>query len=276
MEENTMTMQALVMAHAAFGHNHFFRNNYLFKEQTDAGGILDYLNFAKSYIARCEERHGIAAVERILDTAHALMDQGVNRYGRRARPSLAAEAARAEAREAIGQWSQEGFFLQHYWNLYAHVEIGLYTGKYAETWENLTRSWPGLLASNLLRLPLMEVEAINMRARAALGLARAGGGRRLLQQALTDARRVERVDMPWGRPMAALLRACAARAGGDAARAADLLRAAETGFLSAGMRLHLAATRLALGVPEGREFMIAQGVRDPEAITRMIAPGILD
>ncbi|HZZ88094.1 MAG TPA: SpoVR family protein, partial [Caulobacteraceae bacterium] len=100
MEENTMTMQALVMAHAAFGHNHFFKNNYLFKEQTDASGIHDYLNFAKSYISRCEERYGLSAVERVLDAAHALMDQGVNRYGRRARPSLAAERARAEARHA--------------------------------------------------------------------------------------------------------------------------------------------------------------------------------
>ena len=105
MEENTMTMQALVMAHAAFGHNHFFKNNYLFKEQTDAGGILDYLGFAKGYIARCEERYGIGAVERILDAAHALMDQGVNRYGRRARPSLAEELARMEAREAHAQGS---------------------------------------------------------------------------------------------------------------------------------------------------------------------------
>ena len=100
MEENTMTMQALVMAHAAFGHNHFFKNNYLFREQTDATGILDYLNFAKSYVSRCEERHGIDAVERILDAAHALMDQGVNRYGRRARASLSEERARAEARQA--------------------------------------------------------------------------------------------------------------------------------------------------------------------------------
>src|SRR5207248_4370749 len=32
MEENTATMQALVIAHAAFGHNHFFKNNYLFKQ----------------------------------------------------------------------------------------------------------------------------------------------------------------------------------------------------------------------------------------------------
>jgi spore cortex formation protein SpoVR/YcgB (stage V sporulation) len=100
MEENSMTMQTLVMAHAAFGHNHFFKNNYLFKEQTDAGGILDYLAFAKDYVARCEERYGISAVERVLDAAHALMDQGVNRYGRRPRPSLRAEQARAEKRLA--------------------------------------------------------------------------------------------------------------------------------------------------------------------------------
>src|ERR1700761_7907443 len=105
MEENTMTMQALVMAHAAFGHNHFFKNNHLFREQTDAGGILDYLNFAKSYVARCEERYGISAVERILDAAHALMDQGVNRYGRKARASLSEERARAEARYAHAQES---------------------------------------------------------------------------------------------------------------------------------------------------------------------------
>ena len=103
MEENTMTMQALVMAHAAFGHNHFFKNNYLFKEGTDAEGILDYLSFAKAYVSRCEEQHGIAAVERVLDAAHALMDQGVNRYGRRPRPSLAEEKKRADARRAHHQ-----------------------------------------------------------------------------------------------------------------------------------------------------------------------------
>jgi spore cortex formation protein SpoVR/YcgB (stage V sporulation) len=98
MEENTMTMQALVMAHAAFGHNHFFKNNYLFREQTDAAGILDYLRFCKAYVARCEEKYGFPAVERVLDAAHALMEQGVNRYGRRLRATLAEEQARAEAR----------------------------------------------------------------------------------------------------------------------------------------------------------------------------------
>ena len=37
MEENTATMQTLVIAHAAYGHNHFFKNNYVFKQWTDAG-----------------------------------------------------------------------------------------------------------------------------------------------------------------------------------------------------------------------------------------------
>ena len=48
MEENTMAMQTLVTAHAAFGHNHFFKNNYLFRQWTDADAILNYMEFAKN------------------------------------------------------------------------------------------------------------------------------------------------------------------------------------------------------------------------------------
>ena len=89
MEENTMAMQTLVIAHAAFGHNHFFKNNYLFQQWTDPAGILDYLDFAKRYVATCEERYGVEAVERTLDAAHALMGQGVFRYPRAPKINLA-------------------------------------------------------------------------------------------------------------------------------------------------------------------------------------------
>mgnify|MGYP001236575742 CR=1 FL=1 len=82
MEENTMTMQALVIAHACYGHNSFFKGNYLFRTWTDATAIIDYLLFAKGFIAKCEERHGIEAVEEIIDACHALMNYGVNRYQR--------------------------------------------------------------------------------------------------------------------------------------------------------------------------------------------------
>lgn len=99
MEENTMALQALVTAHAALGHNHFFKNNHLFKQWTDAGAILSYLEFAKGYIARCEERHGLAAVEAVLDSAHALMEQGVFRYHRP--PKLSSERQREGLRERL-------------------------------------------------------------------------------------------------------------------------------------------------------------------------------
>ena len=98
MEENTMTMQALVMAHASFGHNHFFKNNYLFRQWTDADGILPYLDFAKKYIAKCEDEFGFEEVESILDAAHALMDQGVFRYNRPPRLSQADRLAKLAAR----------------------------------------------------------------------------------------------------------------------------------------------------------------------------------
>ncbi len=98
MEENTATMQTLVIAHAAFGHNHFFKNNYLFKQWTDAEGILDYLNFAKGYVAHCEERHGQVAVERTLDAAHALMSHGVHRYPGKKKLDLRQEEKRARER----------------------------------------------------------------------------------------------------------------------------------------------------------------------------------
>jgi hypothetical protein len=47
MEENTTAMQALVIAHAAYGHNSFFKGNYLFGMWTDAGSIIDYLVYAR-------------------------------------------------------------------------------------------------------------------------------------------------------------------------------------------------------------------------------------
>lgn len=99
MEENTMPMQALVIAHACYGHNSFFKGNYLFRQWTDADSIIDYLLFAKGYIAQCEEKHGIDRVEETLDACHALMNQGVNRYERPRPISPELEKERAQERE---------------------------------------------------------------------------------------------------------------------------------------------------------------------------------
>ncbi|GIU50914.1 SpoVR family protein [Shewanella sairae] len=103
MEENTITMQALVMAHASFGHNSFFKGNYLFKTWTDASSIIDYLVFARNYISECEELYGIEKVESIIDSCHALMSYGVDRYKRPSEISFKEEKMRQKDREAYLQ-----------------------------------------------------------------------------------------------------------------------------------------------------------------------------
>ncbi|ODS23856.1 SpoVR family protein [Candidatus Endobugula sertula] len=99
MEENTITMQALVIAHACYGHNSFFKGNYLFRTWTDAESIIDYLVFAKNYISQCEERYGEANVEAIIDSCHAIMNNGVDRYKRPYPLSPVEEAERQKERE---------------------------------------------------------------------------------------------------------------------------------------------------------------------------------
>ena len=101
MEENTITMQALVMAHACYGHNSFFKNNYLFRSWTDASSIVDYLLFARHYISQCEERYGVDEVERLLDSCHALMNYGVDRYKRPQKISLVEEKRARKAAKSI-------------------------------------------------------------------------------------------------------------------------------------------------------------------------------
>jgi stage V sporulation protein R len=103
MEENTMAMQALVIAHASYGHNSFFKGNYLFRTWTQPDAIIDYLVFARRYVAECEQRHGAREVEQVLDACHALANLGVDRYKRPQRRSLAQEQALQKDREALLQ-----------------------------------------------------------------------------------------------------------------------------------------------------------------------------
>ena len=103
MEENTAMMQALVIAHAAYGHNSFFKGNYLFRTWTSADAIIDYLLFARNYVAECEEHYGEENVELFLDSCHALMNYGVDRYKHPAPLSLGEEKQRQQEREAYLQ-----------------------------------------------------------------------------------------------------------------------------------------------------------------------------
>ncbi len=99
LERNTMMMQTLVIAHACYGHNSFFKGNYLFKTWTNPNSIIDYLVFAKQYVTKCEEKYGVTAVEEVIDACHALMNYGVDRYQHPPHLSLHEEKVRQQKRE---------------------------------------------------------------------------------------------------------------------------------------------------------------------------------
>jgi spore cortex formation protein SpoVR/YcgB (stage V sporulation) len=105
MEENTMAMQALVIAHACYGHNSFFKGNYLFRQWTSADAIIDYMVFARHFVMHCEETYGAERVEEVLDSCHALMSHGVDRYRHPTPLSLAEERDRQREREEYA-WKQ--------------------------------------------------------------------------------------------------------------------------------------------------------------------------
>jgi spore cortex formation protein SpoVR/YcgB (stage V sporulation) len=98
MEENSSMMQALVISHASYGHNSFFKGNYMFKE-TQASNIVDYLTMARKYILACEEKYGPQEVEVLLDACHVLERHAVNQ--RRKSTPLTKDQQRQERLDKI-------------------------------------------------------------------------------------------------------------------------------------------------------------------------------
>jgi serine/threonine protein kinase/tetratricopeptide (TPR) repeat protein len=200
---------------------------------------------------------------------------------------LAAEdpdKARAEVIEALKSWPHKGFHLQHYVSLHAMAQIELYTGDPEVAWKHVAGQWPDMEDSLLLRIPAVRVEACMLRARTAL--ATSGGGRDAGKLRLAEklARTISKVEMSWSAPFATLIRATVAHQRGDASQANALLSEAIQTFERAEMGLYAAAARRRLGeklrdergsqlVARADAWMKSQNIKNPEAMTRMLAPG---
>ena len=80
MEGNSKTSQAVVIAHASYGHNNFFKKNYMFQHFSEADDILYALKKLTTTVEDCERKYGEKRVERLLDACHALENYGVDPY----------------------------------------------------------------------------------------------------------------------------------------------------------------------------------------------------
>lgn len=104
MEQNSKTMQMLVIAHASYGHNSFFKGNHLFKQFTQADEIIPDLVKMRKFIHECEEKYGYDEVELLLDACHTLESHGVDRY---TKPPKRTKEEEAEQRREMARARRE-------------------------------------------------------------------------------------------------------------------------------------------------------------------------
>ena len=82
------------------------------------------------------------------------------------------ELAEATLRQALGQWTQQGFHIQHNEWFGAEVQIRMYRGDYKDAWNFLTTRYvPSLARSHLTRIQRLRIFFYDRRARCALAAA---------------------------------------------------------------------------------------------------------
>ncbi len=197
------------------------------------------------------------------------------------------EGAVAELRPALGQWTQQGFHIQHNEWFGAEVQIRLYRGDGNGAWNFFTTRYaaiPGSIAPDadpegqdiLLR------EAGPLCARRGLRCRRP---RPALRSAERDARRLDREGMPWSRALSLPIRAGVAAARGDKSRAATLFALAVKQLEAVDMNLYAAASRRRLGeilggdqgraqVEQADSWMNQQDIRNPARMADVFAPAV--
>ena len=193
--------------------------------------------------------------------------------------------ARSEVIEGLKAWAHEGFHLQHYTSMHALVQIELYTGDSEVAWRHVQGQWKSLEQSMLLRIQILRIEALHLRARAALASAIGSGEKNRVDLAEKSAARIEREKMTWGLPFAILIRAAVAQQRGDREAAVRLLTDALERFDRERMYLYAAASRHRLGELLGGErgeqlkaqadaWMVGQKILNPPQMVQMLAPGL--
>jgi eukaryotic-like serine/threonine-protein kinase len=195
------------------------------------------------------------------------------------------DRARGDVGEAIGQWSQEGYHVQHHMALLARVPIELYTGNAAAALEEVTKNASAFRKSLLGRIQSLRIHMLQMHAYSALAVAAdAADPTPLLRVAGRAARRLRRERLPWPDALDRYIRATVAVRCGDTAGGCRLLAEAVAAFEKADMGLYGAATRRRLGEliggTEGRDlvtradaWMTGQGIRNPTRMAAAFAPG---
>jgi hypothetical protein len=192
--------------------------------------------------------------------------------------------ARAEGRDALALWSHAGYHLQHFYALRLESYCDIYEDNPEAAWARVAEAWPLLRRSNLLRHPVVRVDANLLRARVALAAA-AGEPAHRLRTATSCARRLSRERRSDARAHGALIRAGIASARGDnITYALTSLAEAAQQFERTGVLLCAAYARRRYGellggtegasrMLEAEAVMTSRTIRNPARWLAVHAPG---
>ncbi len=103
-------------------------------------------------------------------------------------------------------WSQEGFFIQHQFDLFATANIELYIGNGIAAHTYIKDRWTPLRHSRMLRATFNRITMMDVFARTALG-ATYSGDTSALRDAKKAAARLGNESSGWARALAKLIRA---------------------------------------------------------------------
>ncbi len=194
------------------------------------------------------------------------------------------DAARRVVRQVMDRWSLQGFYFQHYLEMFAENQTDLYMGNWASAWRRSDERWPQMKSSFLLRIPFVKLEALHLIGRTALAAAAASGDITLIERAERNAREIEKEKTAWAQPLAMSLRAGVASLRGAHDTAADTLSLAARAFEKWDMLLYAKAADYRRGILTGRaggaaitasaeEWMHARGVKNVPRILDVLMPG---
>ena len=195
--------------------------------------------------------------------------------------------ARRQTAETFGQWSRRGFHVQHFLELYSQARVDFYAGEGQGAYARVQQHWSAAASSQLLRAQFVRVIMHELRACAALFLARDAGdkGEKLLAAAERDIKRIAKEKMPWTDPVASLLSGCAEALRGHTESAVAQFQTSIEQAEAADMRFYAMAARHRLGQvvrgDEGRalcggaeEWLAAQKVQQPRRWFALLTPDL--
>ena len=196
--------------------------------------------------------------------------------------------AREQLQAGLDGWSRQRFDFPHIWARGTERDIALYSGEPLLAQEPVVGRWRGLARILDRFTQAATILGLSSRARRRVGAAAVMEATperdELLAGACAHAREIEREKTAWGTPLAQLVRAGVAATSGDGAAALTMLGRAEAGLRAADMALYLAAARRRRGeitggdagrglVEESNAWMAGQGIRNPDRMTVLLAPG---